>query len=164
MTNGGIQLGFGGGCHWCTEAVYSALVGISRVQQGFIKSYPPNEEYSEAVLIQYKEEEISLSTLIEIHLCTHASSSSHSMRKKYRSAIYVDSDDMKSRCRETLNTLQYKFDNPLITQVLDIVHFKHSSEIYSHYYTTNPNRPFCVTYIEPKLDRLRREFSAYLKP
>lgn len=45
------QLGFGGGCHWCTEVIFDHLVGVSNVQQGWIKSSPPGYGFSEAVLI-----------------------------------------------------------------------------------------------------------------
>lgn len=163
MTNQGIQIGFGGGCHWCTEAVFSSLIGVSCLQQGYIKSQPPKDQYSEAVLIQYNEEQISLIKLIEIHLRTHASFSSHSMREKYRSAIYVENDAMAEKCEEVLNVLQSGFDEPLVTQVLEAAKFKRSSESYTDYYATNPERPFCVTYIEPKLALLRREYNSFLK-
>lgn len=163
VTNQSSQIGFGGGCHWCTEAVFSSLVGVSCVQQGFIRSQPPKDQYSEAVLIQYNEEKISLFKLIEIHLRTHASFSAHSMREKYRSAIYVENDAMAEKCEEVLNALQARFDEPLVTQVLESVKFKKSSESYTDYYATDRERPFCVTYIEPKLALLRREYNSYLK-
>ena len=133
------------------------------VSQGFLKSHSPNHQYSEAVLVQYDENTISLAKLIEIHLRTHASSSQHSMRKKYRSAIYVDNNAMAERCINILDTLRPQFDNPLVTQVLSIVDFKRSSDSYMDYYATNPDRPFCITYIEPKLALLRRDFKDCLQ-
>lgn len=48
-----MEIGFGGGCHWCIEAVFQSLTGVSKVTQGFIASNPPNEAYSEAVIIEY---------------------------------------------------------------------------------------------------------------
>lgn len=158
-----IQIGFGGGCHWCTEAVFSSLKGIRTVQQGFIKARPPNDKFSEAVLIQFQENDIPLSKLIEIHLRTHASSSAHSMRVKYRSAIYVNKKAMAEQCHDLLNALHDQFEQPLVTQILETVEFKSSSESYIDYYATNPERPFCITYIEPKLEMLRKEFTSYLK-
>ena len=133
------------------------------VSQGFLKSHSPNHLYSEAVLIQYDENIISLAKLIEIHLRTHASSSQHSMRKKYRSALYVDNNAMAERCINILDTLSTQFDKPLVTQVLSIVEFKRSSDSYREYYATNPDRPFCITYIEPKLALLRRDFEDCLQ-
>lgn len=76
------KIGFGGGCHWCTEAVFNALSGIINVQQGFIKSPAPNDYFSEAVIVEFEPNEIPIETLIEIHLRTHSSTSDHKMRKK----------------------------------------------------------------------------------
>ena len=157
------QIGFGGGCHWCTEAVFSSLAGIHSVEQGFIKSQPPDDQYSEAILVHHEEKQIPLDKLIEIHLCTHASTSLHSMRTKYRSAIYVNNIAMAKRCHSILNSLQAQFEKPLVTRVLETVHFKSSAESYIDYYATNPNKPFCITYIEPKLAILRRDFKLFLK-
>ena len=83
------KIAFGGGCHWCTEAVFQSLKGVEKVEQGFITSYDQNNTFSEAVIVDFNTEKIDLKTLVEIHLHTHKSTSNHSMRKKYRSAIYV---------------------------------------------------------------------------
>jgi len=50
------RIGFGGGCHWCTEAIFESLRGVQRVQQGFACSHPPAEQYSEAVLVDFDNE------------------------------------------------------------------------------------------------------------
>lgn len=157
------KIGFGGGCHWCTEAVFSSLKGTHCVQQGFIKSHSPHDDYSEAVLLNYDEDQISLVKLIEIHLRTHASTASHSMREKYRSAIYIANHSMAKICGAHLNSLQSKFQNPLVTQILEIVHFKSSPASYIDYYASDPDKPFCTTYIEPKLELLRRDFKPFLQ-
>lgn len=157
------RLGFGGGCHWCTEAVFASLHGVLRVQQGFMRSVPPHDFYSEAVLVDFDSSLVPLDILIEIHLRTHASSSAHSMRKKYRSAVYVYDDEQSRDCKAALKRLQVIFERPLITQVLQIEGFEESPERYRNYYATDPDRPFCTTRIEPKLAMLRREFSRYTK-
>ena len=59
------RIGFGGGCHWCTEAVFQSLRGISKVEQGWIRSTPPHEKFSEAVIVTYDPKVMSLETLIE---------------------------------------------------------------------------------------------------
>ena len=157
------QIGFGGGCHWCTEAVFASLCGVLQVQQGFICSRAPHDFYSEAVLVNFDRARVSLDILIEIHLRTHASSSAHSMRKKYRSAIYVHDEQQSEDCRTALESLQSAFAKPLITQVLTIEGFVHSEDRYKNYYATDPSRPFCITRIEPKLAMLQRDFGQYLK-
>ena len=157
------KIGFGGGCHWCTEAVFMSLRGVAQVQQGFIQSLPPNECFSEAVVLHYDADQIALKILIEAHLRTHASTSEHSMRGKYRSAVYVFDQLQTDTSTDILNALQQGFDKPLITRVLQTVEFKASDERFRNYYATDPSRPFCTTYIDPKLDLLRKRFSDYSK-
>ncbi len=153
-----IEIGFGGGCHWCTEAVFQTLRGVSEAAQGFMKSTPPDDSWSEAVLVEFDPAEISLTTLIDIHLRTHASTSAHKLRGKYRSAIYVFNDAQRTQADDILGLLQADFDSPLVTKVLSYEAFKPSDERFRNYYATNPDRPFCRTYIDPKLRRLREQF------
>lgn len=157
------KIGFGGGCHWCTEAVFIALRGVSQVQQGFIQSEPPHNVFSEAVIVHYNPTEIDLAVLIEAHLRTHASTSQHKMRNKYRSAVYAFNHQQLLNSTLNLTTLQASFDKPLITKALTFVAFKASDERFQRYYQTDPTRPFCKTYIDPKLALLRQRFSKHYK-
>lgn len=133
------------------------------MQQGFARSHPPADQYSEAVLVDFDDKQIPLDVLIEIHLRTHSSSSAHTMRMKYRSAVYVVDAVMSDVCVAVLEQLQNDFDRPLITQVLQLVDFRSSPARYQNYYSTDPEKPFCTAYIEPKLALLRRRYSALLK-
>lgn len=153
------KIGFGGGCHWCTEAVFLSLKGVEEVQQGFITPKGTPEAFSEAVIVQYRSEEIAISTLIAIHLHTHKSTSEHSMRGKYRSGIYVFNTDDGDVAKVALQELQKDFPEPIITQVLHFGTFKSSLPQYHDYYFTNPDKPFCTTYIAPKLKVLLHKFA-----
>ncbi len=148
------RLGLGGGCHWCTEAVFASLTGVKSVKQGWISSTEPNTEFSEAVLVEFNEGEISLKDLIEIHLNTHSSTSNHSMRQKYRSAVYVMSKKDAVQVSTALDDLQTNFEQSLVTQVLPFKAFKINEEDYQDYYYKNPDKPFCQTYIKPKLEKV----------
>ena len=152
------RLGFGGGCHWCTEAVFQAFGGVARVEQGFVASDPPDDAFSEAALVAFDPTVVPADALIEAHLLTHASTSAHSMRGKYRSAVYVGDDAQGDRVRRTLERLAPGFDAPLVTRVLPSRAFRASEERFRDYYATDPERPFCRTYIDPKLDALRERF------
>ena len=157
------RVGFGGGCHWCTEAVFQTLDGVMEVQQGWIASRPPEDHFSEAVQLQYQPHDISLAVLIEIHLRTHASTSQHKFRHKYRSAVYVYDEASHQQARASLEQLQAEFDQPLVTRVLPAEKFKQSPPEFQNYYATDPQRPFCKTYIDPKLQLLRDRFSKQMK-
>ena len=153
------KIAFGGGCHWCTEAVFQYLKGIDKVEQGYVASNNENSSFSEAVIVHFNTDEITLSILIEIHLLTHRSTSNHSMRKKYRSAIYVFLENQKEEVITILNTLKLQFKDEVITQVLNYKAFKPSEEEFHNYYFSNPEKPFCKTYIEPKLKFLLKKYS-----
>ena len=151
------RIGLGGGCHWCTEAVFQNLKGVVRVEQGWI-SASGAVEFSEAVLVHFNPEKISMKYLIEVHLHTHKSTSSHSMRSKYRSAVYTFSSEQRLESEQILKLLQKEFQDKLITRVYGFEEFKMSPESYQNYYQKNSEKPFCKTYIDPKLHLLLTRF------
>lgn len=155
------MIGFGGGCHWCTEAVFQALRGVISVEQGFAKSAPPADTWSEAVRLAYDPTKIDLSTLIEVHLRTHASDANHSMRSKYRSAIYTLPAEQAKLAEQALDAMRGDFEQPLVTRVLSLEDFKHSDARFQNYFETNPERPFCRRYIDPKLALIRKRFASH---
>ena len=157
------RIGFGGGCHWCTEAVFQSLAGVERVEQGFIRSQPSADSWSEAVIVHFDTGQIDLATLVEVHVRTHSSTANHSMRSKYRSALYVFDDGQANEASATLSKLQSEFHGKLVTAVLEFVDFKVSDERFQNYYATNPDRPFCKRYIDPKLDIIRKKFAAQVQ-
>ncbi len=153
------KIGFGGGCHWCTEAVFQSLRGVTKVAQGYIASTGENSTFSEAVIVHFNPEIIPLQLLVEIHLRTHKSTVNHQMRSKYRSAIYVFSEVQLDEVRRMLQSIQKEYDNNLITEVLSFHEFKPSEKQFANYYYNNPDKPFCKNYIDPKLKILLNQFS-----
>ena len=157
------KIGLGGGCHWCTEAVFQSLKGVYKVEQGFIASTGGNSSFLEAVIVHFYEDSISLKDIIAVHLHTHNSTSQHSMRSKYRSAVYVFSNEVAGLISGLLIEVQNDFDEPLITQVLPFNAFKPSDSQFHNYYFTDTERPFCKTHIKPKLQLLLDTFSAQVR-
>ena len=154
------SISLGGGCHWCTEAVFQSLRGVLKVDQGYIAAKAPCDTFSEAVIVHYNPEVIPLDILIEIHFLTHNSTKMHSMRDSYRSAIYVTSEKDAAFAKAILVKLQVQYSEPLITEVLFFDAFKPSREEITNYYQKGKDRPFCIRYIEPKLNRLRETYLA----
>ena len=156
------KIAFGGGCHWCTEAVFQSLIGVNKVEQGFIASTNENNTFSEAIIVHFNPDQITLEVLTEIHLLTHKSTSQHSMRRKYRSAIYVFSKKQKIKSLQIITSLQKDYKQTIITQVLGFVEFKPSDSKFENYYYSDPEKPFCETYINPKLTLLLANFSKHV--
>ena len=153
------KIAFGGGCHWFTEAVFQSLIGVAKVEQGWIAATEKNSAFSEAVIVYFDVEKIDLKTLVEIHLLTHKSTSNHSMRKKYRSAVYYFFYQQKEKTLDIIDELQIGFKDKIITKTLPFNRFKLNTVEFQNYYQTNPNKPFCKNYINPKLKFLLQNFS-----
>lgn len=139
------------------------LNGVEKVEQGFIASIGENSAFSEAVIVHFDPEIISIKRLIYIHLSTHSSTSIHSMRKKYRSAIYTFSNQQEKLANEILSDLQENFRKELITRVYTFESFRPSAEDFRNYYLQDKERPFCKRFIEPKRQYLFQEFSGDVK-
>jgi len=156
------KIALGGGCHWCTEAVFQALNGVVKVEQGYVASEVPHDAFSEAVIVHFDPVVIPLEMLIEIHLHTHKSTSNHSFRSKYRSAVYFYSEEQKQDAQRILARLQEQFEQPLITQILPFKCFQASRESLHDYYKSNPEKPFCERYITPKLQFLLIKYNKHV--
>jgi len=157
------KIGFGGGCHWCTEAVFQQLKGVIQVEQGYIASQIPNDSFSEAVIVHYNPSQIPLDILFEIHLITHQATKAHSFRDKYRSAVYYFRDEDMHAFAKALPFLQTSFSEPIITAALPFVAFKASRESIQDYYKKKPEAPFCERYIDPKLQLLQEKYNRFYK-
>ena len=157
-SEGMAEIGFGGGCHWCSEAVFQSLKGVSKVDQGFIVASGEYSSFSEGVVVHYDPNTIQLQILVEIHLRTHKSTVNHWMRPKYRSAIYAFSELQLEKTTVILHALQNKFGEKLITKVLRFHKFRPSQNQFINYYYNNPGRPFCEKHIDPKLKILLKQF------
>jgi peptide-methionine (S)-S-oxide reductase len=135
--------------------------GVLQVEQGWIASQPPNDAFSEAVIVTYDPVIIALTDLIAIHLHTHASTFNHSMRHKYRSAVYWFNAEEETIIKKVITELQWQFNEPVITQVLPFADFKSSLPEHLNYYYSNPEKPFCTLYIHPKLELLKKKYARF---
>ena len=157
------KIAFGGGCHWCTEAIFQQLRGVSQVEQGWVSATHPNATTpSEAVIVHFDPHDISLDTLIEIHLFTHNATSNHTFREKYRSAVYTFSESQKKEAQDILKEKQKLFEKPLVTKVYPFGKFRLNDEQYLNYYKSNPEKPFCQVRIEPKLKVLLERYGEFM--
>lgn len=153
------RAGFGGGCHWCTEAVFQSLRGVVGVSQGFIASEPPHDSFSEAVAVTWDPAAITFDDLIAVHLATHSSTSRHKMRGKYRSAVYVHDAADGEAARRSIDMIARQTGSGFVTEVLPFGVFRPSDARFADYYARNRDGPFCNAYIEPKLALLRQRFA-----
>lgn len=157
-----IKIGLGGGCHWCTEGVFQSLKGVHKVEQGWIASIHEHHTFSEAIIVHFNPDEISLAILIEIHLHTHSSTSNHSMRKKYRSAVYTFSEAQHQEAQSIISELQADFERKIVTKVYPFNAFKENIEEQLNYFYSDPTKAFCERYIHPKLQLLMQQYNKHV--
>ena len=153
------KIGFGGSCHWCTEAIFQSLKGVTLVEQGWVSPDQDYSDLSEAVIVNFDNSKITLDVLIAIHLHTHSCTSEHSMRAKYRSAVYTYNPNQSQVSEEILKSLQKDFGSRIITLVLPMGSFRLNQQSYLDYYYSNPEKPFCKNIVTPKLKLLTERFS-----
>lgn len=152
-------IGFGGGCHWCTEGVFQALRGVADVDQGFIRSLAPWDAAAEGVIVRFDPANISLAMLAEVHLRTHSANGTYSPGGRYRSAIYVFEGSQRPEAEAAVARFAAETGEAARTLVLGFASFEPSEARYQNYYRTDPERPFCRRYIDPKLDYIRSHFT-----
>ena len=153
------KIGFGGSCHWCTEAIFLSIKGVQEVSQGWIAPDNDPELFSEAVIVAFDKDAISLADLVTVHLHSHSCTSDHHLRSKYRSAIYLMDADQETDVRRAIAENQKNFKEKIITDVIPFGAFKINSDNYLNYYFKDPQKPFCENIVNPKLMEIIRNFN-----
>ena len=168
-----------GGCFWCTEAVFQNLIGVYKVDSGYIGGHIKNPAYreittgrtghAEAIRIQYNESEISYAELLEIFFATHDPTTlnrqGNDVGTQYRSEIFYTSEEQKHIAEEYITLLDKEsvFSNPIVTKVTEAPTFYLAEEYHQNYYNDNPNQPYCRYVIVPKLEKLQTKFKSKLR-
>ena len=116
------------------------------------------------MIVTFDPSVIDLATLSEVHLRTHSASRARSPRGRYRSAIYTFEDSQLREAELAIARFAEESGKKVHTLVLPLRGFRESDERYQNYYRTDPSRPFCRRYIDPKLDFIRRHYSEVALP
>jgi peptide-methionine (S)-S-oxide reductase len=169
----------GGGCFWCTEAVYEEVKGIIDVVSGYAGGSVINPSYrevttgrtghAEVVQIRFNPEVISYKEVLEIFFKTHDPTTLNrqgaDVGTQYRSVIFYHSDDQKAIALELINSLNSSgiFNTRIVTQVNKYDHFYLAEDYHQDYFRKNPNQGYCQAVINPKMNKFRKEFSSKLK-
>ena len=170
---------FGGGCFWCTEAVFQNLKGVTKVTSGYMGGKTVNPSYedicagdtghAEIIQIEYNEKEISFNDLLLIFFKTHDPTTlnrqGNDVGTQYRSVIFYHSQEQKKQAEEMIDNLtkEMVFDKPIVTEITPISEFYRAEEYHQNYYNTNPYKGYCALVIQPKLAKFTEQFKDRLK-
>lgn len=170
---------FGGGCFWCTEAVFQLLKGVESVMPGYTGGSIPNPTYRqvcdgntghvEATQIVYDADVIDLKDLLAVFFSSHDPTTlnrqGNDVGTQYRSAIFYETLEQKEIVEEYINTLtaDKTFSNPIVTEVLPAETFYPAEDYHQNYFRNNEDQPYCQFVINPKVQKLREQYGRLLK-
>ena len=170
---------FGGGCFWCTEAVFDRLKGVQSVTSGYSGGDEQNPTYeqvssgttdfAEAVKIEYDPDIISYGDLLAVFFSSHDPTSldrqGNDVGSQYRSIIFYTNDEQQQEAGEFIDKLgkQEIYDQPIVTEIQPFANFTEAEEHHRHYYEKNKEKPYSQLVINPKLEKLQKKYSHLLK-
>ena len=170
----------GGGCFWCTEAVFERVRGITQVQSGYCNGavlQPTYEQvctgrtgHNEVVRLTFDPAIISVQQILQIFFAIHDPTTlnrqGNDVGTQYRSGIYFHTPQQQQVAQAMLEQLAQErvFDAPLTTELLPEQNFWPAEDYHAQYYARNPSQGYCAAIIGPKLAKFRQTFTQFLKP
>ncbi len=170
---------FGGGCFWCTEAIFKELKGVESVTSGFSGGDVINPSYKEVITgrtghaeviqIEYDPNEVSFTELLEVFFATHDPTTLNrqgaDVGTQYRSAIFYHNDSQEIIANEVIGQLNEEkvFNKPIVTEVTKWKNFFKAEDYHQDYFENNPTQGYCQFVIVPKLNKFRKIFKDRLQ-
>ena len=169
----------GGGCFWCTEAVYLQLNGVVDVKPGYSGGHVKNPTYNEVctgntghaevVQITFDPDIVSFSEILEVFFVTHDPTSlnrqGNDVGTQYRSAIFYHSEKQKQTALEIIKELEKEkaYNKPIVTEVTAFDIFYIAEDYHINYFARNKNQPYCQYVVAPKVEKFKKVFKDKMK-
>lgn len=169
----------GGGCFWCTEAVFDAVKGVKTVVSGYSGGHTENPSYqevcsettghAEVVQLKFDPAEISFKEILQIFFGTHDPTTlnrqGNDVGSSYRSAIFYHTDKQKEIADKVIEEITDEgiFDDKIVTEVTEFTNFYTAEDYHQNYFENNPNQPYCAAVVSPKVSKFRQKFADRLK-
>lgn len=167
---------FGGGCFWCTEAIYKQIKGVNSVKPGYAGGHTESPTYyqvcsgttghAEVIQVEYYPEIIRYEDLLEIfwqaHDPTTKNRQGNDIGTQYRSIIFYTNDKQRKLAESSLKREGESgdFRKPIVTEIKPLEAFIEAEDYHHDYFANNPNQPYCRAVISPKV---RHFFEKYPK-
>lgn len=165
----------GGGCFWCTEAVFLAVRGVARVTSGYAGGLRPNPSYeqictgvtghAEVIAIDYDPAQLDYATLLDIFFATHDPTTlnrqGNDRGTQYRSVIfYLNAEQQQIAAAKIADLIAQGI--PVLTELSPAPTFYPAEDYHQNYFAKNPTQGYCNALIPPKLSKLRQVFQDYV--
>ena len=165
----------GGGCFWCTEAVYVRVVGVTDVESGYSNGHVKQPSYeqvcsggtghNEVVKLTYDPAQISTREILEIFFVVHDATilnqQGNDVGTQYRSGIYYSTDEQKQVALDLIKEMGTGgfFSRKIVTEVLPLDNYWPAEDYHQDFFERNPNQGYCVAVAGPKVAKFRKTFS-----
>jgi peptide-methionine (S)-S-oxide reductase len=168
-----------GGCFWCLDAVFKDLRGVESVESGYSGGSLPNPTYyqvcegttghAEVLQIKFDPEQVSYEELLEVFFTIHDPTTLNrqgaDVGSQYRSAIFYHTPEQKQTAEQVIDRLNAEkiWDKPIVTEVAPLAEFFPAEQYHQNYFEQNPNQPYCMAVVAPKVAKFRKKFIEKLK-
>jgi peptide-methionine (S)-S-oxide reductase len=169
----------GGGCFWCTEAVFDRVRGVVDVESGYSNGqvmHPSYEQvctgrtgHAEVVKIAFDPAQISLREILEIFFVVHDPTTlnrqGNDVGTQYRSGIYYTNDAQKKVADDVIRefTESKTYRSPIVTEVKPLDNYSSAEAYHQDYFLNNPNQGYCSFVVGPKVEKFQKTFASHLK-
>lgn len=163
-----------GGCFWCTEAVFNDVIGVSRVESGYIGGHIENPTYkqvcggdtghAEAIRVTFDTEQLSYGELLDVFLATHdptqLNRQGNDVGTQYRSAIFPHSPEQEAEAKAAIERAGADWPAPIVTTIEPMATWYPAEDYHQAYWDGEGQRnPYCLAVIPPKIKKLRKSFA-----
>ena len=169
----------GGGCFWCTEAVFLRLRGVTRVTSGYTGGTVDNPTYrqictgktghAEVVRIEFDPEEIAFTQILDVFFHTHDPTTLNrqgaDVGTQYRSSVFWANKEQKEVAAKVIKDLDDsgEFDFPIVTTLEELGKFYPAEDYHQNYFDENPRQGYCEVVINPKVTKFQKRYKELLK-
>ena len=169
----------GGGCFWCTEAVFVGVRGVTDVESGYCNGQTARPSYeavctgrtgcNEVVRLEYDPAEISLREILEIFFVVHdpttLNAQGNDRGTQYRSGVYTSDPADHQLAEDMVRELNQSkaFGRPLVTEVLPLANYWPAEDYHQDYFENNPNQGYCAFVVAPKVEKFRHTFASRVR-
>jgi peptide-methionine (S)-S-oxide reductase len=170
---------FGGGCFWCTEAIYKELRGVTSVTSGYSGGSVERPSYeqictgrtghAEVIRVDFDPAVISFEELLDVFFQTHDPTTLNRQGAdtgtQYRSVVFYHDQRQREIAEEVKRRLDASgaFGSPIVTEISPLTNFFSAEDYHQDYFELNPRQPYCRAIIRPKMDKFAKAFAGKLK-
>ena len=172
MKNKTATIVLGGGCFWCTEAVFKMISGVIKVTPGYAGGNVINPSYhqvcsgstghAEVIKIDYDSSKVKLDKILDVFFTSHDPTTlnrqGNDIGSQYRSIILYTNKEQKDLAESYINKIQKDYDKKIVTEVKKLVKFYPAESYHQNYYEKNSNAPYCQLVISPKIEKVKKKF------